>query len=147
MVFWQTQGWAALNGLTGAESMATFVYELADWAIGYQLDKNGAFLVDYAPEGPGFHTACVLEALAEAWSVAHRAGESERERNYRHAWTRGIRFIDRLIIRKDDTFAMREPSKALGGVRQSLTSSTVRIDYVAHTLLALVKGLSGTMLS
>jgi orotate phosphoribosyltransferase/AMMECR1 domain-containing protein len=147
MVFWQTQGWAALNGLTGAEPMATFVYELADWAIRYQLDKSGAFLVDYAPEGPGFHTACVLEALADAWSVARRAGETERERNYRQAWVRGMRFMERLIIRDDDRFAMPEPAKSLGGVRQSLTSSAVRIDYVAHTLLALVKGLSGTMVS
>ena len=127
--------------------MESFVYELADWALEYQLDKNGAFLVDYTPDGPGFQTACVLGALADAWSVACRAGQRERERKYRDAWERGVGFIDRLIIRKDDTFAMREPSKSLGGVRQSLTGSTVRIDYVAHTLLALVKGLSGKMVS
>jgi hypothetical protein len=147
MVFWQTQGWAALHALTGANSMAAFVFELADWATSYQLEKNGAFLVDYAPDGPGFHTACVLEALANVWSVARRTGHSERERHYRESWERGVRFIDRLIIRDDDTFAMREPARAVGGVRQSLTSSVVRIDYVAHALLALVNGLSVSMVT
>jgi len=141
MMFWQTQGWAALHALTGAKSMETFVYELADWALEYQLDKDGAFLMDYAPR-PGFLTACVMEALADACSTARRCGQKEREDRYRLAWERGLKFMDRLIIREDDTFAMREPSKSLGGVRESLTSSTVRIDYVAHTLMALVKGVS-----
>ena len=50
--------------------------------------------------------------------------------------------MDRLIIRKEDTFGMRQPHRAVGGIRGSLTSSSVRIDYVAHTLLALVKELS-----
>ena len=140
MVWWQIQGWAALHRLTGEQSMASFVYELADWALKHQLDKNGAFLVDYNPDGPGFHTACVLEGIADAWALACRTGDSERARNYGEAWKRGIKFIDRLVIREEDTFAMPKPLKSLGGVRQSLTSSTVRIDYVAHALLALTKG-------
>lgn len=140
MVWWQIQGWAPLYRLTGEQSMASFVYELADWALEHQLDKNGAFLVDYSPDGPSFHTACVLEGIADAWALACRAGDSERARNYGDAWKRGIKFIDRLIIREEDTFAMPKPLKSLGGVRQSLTGSTVRIDYVAHALLALIKG-------
>lgn len=142
MVFWQTQGWAALHALNGTSSMAAFVYELADWSLDRQLNKNGAFLVDYAPDGPGFHTACVLEALADASAVAHRTGDARRERTYRAAWVHGCTFVDRLIIREGDRFAMPNPGKSLGGVRESLTSSTVRIDYAAHALLALVKGLS-----
>jgi orotate phosphoribosyltransferase/AMMECR1 domain-containing protein len=142
MVFWQTQGWAALFERTGERCIADFVFELADWAVESQLDKNGAFLVDYAPDGPGFHTACVLEALADAWSVARQVGDSEREQKYHSHWLRGIDFVNTLIIREEDCFAMPEPSKAIGGVRESLTNSTVRIDYVAHSLLALVKGIS-----
>jgi hypothetical protein len=142
MVFWQTQGWAALFERTGERCIADFVFELADWAVERQLDKNGAFLVDYAPDGPGFHTACVLEALADAWSVARQFGDSEREQKYHSHWLRGIDFVNTLIIREEDCFAMPEPSKAIGGVRESLTNSTVRIDYVAHSLLAMVKGIS-----
>jgi orotate phosphoribosyltransferase len=145
MVFWQIQGWAAIHELTGEQSIASFVHKLADWALERQIDKNGAFLVDYAPDGPGFHTACVLEALADAWALAGREGDRARARTYQRAWVRGMEFMDRIIIREDDTFASRKPSRSLGGVRQSLTSSTVRIDYVAHTLLALAKAISTNM--
>jgi orotate phosphoribosyltransferase len=141
MVFWQTQAWTALYRKTGEQRMASFVFELADWALEHQLDKNGAFLVDYASNGPGFHTACVLEALADAWSLAREIGESKREQDYQRGWLRGMKFVDQLIIHEDDRFAMPKPSRSLGGVRESLVSSTVRIDYVAHTLFALVKGL------
>jgi orotate phosphoribosyltransferase/AMMECR1 domain-containing protein len=140
MVWWQIQGWAPIHGLICDERMASFVYELADWALLHQLDKNGAFLVDYYPDGPGFHTACVLEGIGEAWNLARRSGDDERARNYAQSWKRGIAFINRLIIREEETFAMSEPARALGGVRESLTSSRVRIDYVAHALLALLKG-------
>jgi AMMECR1 domain-containing protein len=139
MVWWQIQGWAAIHSLTQSPAMSSFVYELADWALSHQLD-NGAFLVDYQPNGPGFHTACVLEGIGDAWAVARRDGDSERLRSYQQAWERGIGFVDRLIIRDEDTFAMPKPNRALGGVRESLTSSRVRIDYVAHALLALLKG-------
>lgn len=140
MVWWQIQGWAPIHRLTGEEAMASFVYELADWALMHQLDKNGAFLVDYYPNGPGFHTACVLEGIGEAWTLALRAGDNERSNKYRQSWERGIKFVDRLIIREEDTYAMPEPLRSVGGVRESLTSSRVRIDYVAHALLALLKG-------
>jgi hypothetical protein len=41
-----------------------------------------------------------------------------------------------LIIFPEDTFCMRDPSRAVGGVRGSLITSSVRIDFVSHTLLA-----------
>jgi orotate phosphoribosyltransferase len=139
MVFWQTQGWVAIHRVTSGRLGADFAYELVEWALDRQLAKNGAFLVDYAPDGPGFHTSCVLEALADAWGLARLRGDGEHERRYRDAWERGRAFLDRLIIRDEDTFPMRRPDRAMGGVRRSLNSSSVRIDHVAHTLLALVK--------
>ena len=140
MVWWQIQGWAPIHALIGGAALSSFVYELADWALMHQLDKNGAFLVDYYQTGPSFHTACVLEGIAEAWALARRAGNDARATRYKDAWERGVKFLDRLIIRDEDTFAMPKPGRSLGGVRESLTSSKVRIDYVAHALLALLKG-------
>jgi orotate phosphoribosyltransferase len=141
MMFWQTQGWAAIHRATSGRYGQEFVYELADWALDRQLDKNGAFLVDYALDGPGFHTGVVLEALADAWQLARRVGDTERASRYQDAWHRGRSFLDRLVLREEDTFAMRQPHRAIGGLRGNLTSSAIRIDYVAHALLALLKGL------
>ena len=49
-----------------------------------------------------------------------------------------MQFINRLIIRPEDTFCMRDPDRAVGGVRGSLITSSVRIDFVSHTLYALI---------
>jgi hypothetical protein len=134
------QGWASMFRLTGDGDMAAFVFELADWALRYQLVKNGAFLVDYHTSRPSFDTACVLEGIAKARAIAAETGDGVTRRAYRTSWKQGTAFMDRLIVREEDTFAMPNPRRSLGGVRESLTASLVRIDYMAHSLLALVKG-------
>ncbi len=48
-------------------------------------------------------------------------------------------FMDRLILRNEDVFMAREPERALGGVRGSMHSSFIRIDFVSHTLAAFLK--------
>ncbi len=142
LVWWHLQAWSALYDLTQRQEIALFVFELADWALSQQLETNGAFLVNYAQDGPGFHTACVMEGIAAAHRVALRYGDVARAEQYRMSWRDGYRFVDRLIIRAEDTYAMPKPDRSLGGVRESLTSSRVRIDYVAHTLMALVHGVA-----
>jgi hypothetical protein len=47
-------------------------------------------------------------------------------------------FLDRLTVRREDTFWMAEPDRALGGVRAALFTADLRIDYSAHTLRALL---------
>jgi hypothetical protein len=36
---------------------------------------------------------------------------------------------------------MQDPVKALGGVRGTLTSATVRVDFVSHAAQAIIKAL------
>jgi orotate phosphoribosyltransferase/AMMECR1 domain-containing protein len=139
-MWWQTQAWSALYRLTGCGDYAEFAFELVDWALERQLRKNGAFLVDLCPGGPSFQTACAAEAVADAWAVACLAGDGERADAYAHAWRAAVGFLDTLIMREEDTFFAVRPDIALGGVRQAPTRSAVRIDFVAHALLALVKG-------
>ena len=141
MVWWQIQGWAALYALTGDPVSLPFVYEMADWALKHQLRTNGAFLVDYALDGPGFHTACVLEGIADAWYLAHSQSDEPRMMRYEESWRRGVKFLEQLICQPDDTFAMPEPAKCIGGVRAGLTTSYFRIDFAAHLLSALSKGI------
>lgn len=141
MVWWQIQGWRAIHATTGDSSSVPFVFEMADWALQHQLQVNGAFLVDYATDGPSFHTACVLEGLADALQIAFSQGDKPRATAYELAWRRGIRFMQRLICLAEDTYAMPEPVKCVGGVRASLTSTNFRIDFAAHTLSAVCKGL------
>jgi hypothetical protein len=141
MAGWQTQGWSAVHALSGRAEQARFVFELADWALARQSESTGAFVTSLHPAGPSFHTAFLLEGIAAAMRTAARAGDEARARRYREAWEKGLGFMDRLVIREDDAYCMAEPSRAIGGTRGSLSSSVVRIDYPAHHVLALVKGL------
>ena len=143
MVHWQLQAWSALHAASGDPEQAAFVFELADWAAANQLEKNGAFVSTLYPRGPSFHTACVLEGMADALATARRVDDGARAEAYARSVDAGLAFMDRLVIRPRDTFCMPDPAAALGGVRESPVSSLVRIDYVAHHLLVLARLASG----
>lgn len=140
MTWWHIPVWSKIFRQTGNLKYAEFCFEMADWVIDHQIERTGAFLVDYQPESPGFHTACVLEGLAEAINVASFIGDKVRLVAYVRAWEKGFMFLDKLIFKQEDTFHLPSPEMALGGVRGSPVSTGIRIDYVAHTALALLGG-------
>ncbi len=139
---WQPQGWqaileAAADPVAGARE---FIFEAAEWAIERQLEKNGAFLEDLSPDEPSFNTGFLAEGIAAAWTQALAAGDCDRAEKYQKSWSRGMDFMRKLMIREEDTFCMRDPGKALGGVRCMQSRSDVRIDQVSHCLHALIEG-------
>jgi AMMECR1 domain-containing protein len=140
MVWWHGQAWSGLaDRVPGA---AQFAFELIDWALERQSATSGAFVIqDQKPTRASFLTACVLEGVAEAWALTRRLGDLERAERYGRAWRHGMTFIERLTIRNGDAFFSPHPATALGGVRATLPSSELRIDYAGHALLALAKGL------
>ncbi|MFL6260773.1 MAG: AMMECR1 domain-containing protein [Thermoanaerobaculia bacterium] len=140
MVGWQTRSWTALHALTGNPEHAAFVFEIADWALDWQHERTGAFLTDLHEAGPSFHTAFLIEGIADAWALALELGDGRRAEAYERSWREAVRFLDQLIIRREDTFCMVNAERALGGVRSSRANSDVRIDFVSHTLLALMQG-------
>jgi orotate phosphoribosyltransferase/AMMECR1 domain-containing protein len=141
MVGWQTQAWAAIHNLTGDPEHADFVFEIADWALDWQHERTGAFISDLSPTGPSFHTGFLTEGIAAAWMLALRLGDRERIARYAHSCKEALQFMNRLIIRPEDTVCMRDPGHSFGGVRGSLITSSVRIDFVSHTLYALIGSL------
>lgn len=136
---WLPQAWAAMDRAHGDH--ADSIFEVADWCIDRQVEATGAFLTDLNPDGPSFHTAFIAEGIAEAWSAAVRRGDSARADRYRASWERAMRLMRRLVIREADAPCLPDPGRSVGGVRGTLTSSTVRIDYVSHALMALAMGL------
>jgi hypothetical protein len=55
------------------------------------------------------------------------------------AAARGVRFLERLVIQQRDACVLPNPSLAVGGLRQSLHRSEVRIDFVQHARSALLE--------
>ncbi len=141
MVWWHSQAWLAAP-IPGAQE---FGFALVDWALQRQSGHSGAFVIeDVAPYRNSFLTACVLEGVADAWRTAVEIGDVERAARYADAWQRGISFVERLVVRPGDEFFIPGGERARGGVRPTLVSSNLRIDYAGHALLALGKGLSAT---
>ncbi len=139
MTWWHAQAWAALHD--AVDGARDFLFELADWALHRQSATSGAFVIDYMePNRASFLTACVLEGIADAWTVALTVGDVARVDRYGTAWHSGMRFLQQLVVRPDDAFFAARPEEFTGGVRPTLVSSAVRIDMVGHTLIALAKG-------
>jgi orotate phosphoribosyltransferase/AMMECR1 domain-containing protein len=135
MVWWHAQAWTALaDAVDGAED---FAFALVDWALRRQSATTGAFVIDSLPPYRiSFLSACVLEAAAAAWERA----DGERAARYAQAWHNGMRFVERLVIHERDAFFSPAPERCAGGVRATLASAHVRIDFPGHALLALAKG-------
>jgi orotate phosphoribosyltransferase/AMMECR1 domain-containing protein len=142
MVGWHPQAWQSVWQVGWrSERIPPFVGDMLDWAIRNQHRASGAFLTDLNLTGPSFHTPFVMEGVADGARLLHATGHVEEAEEAMAAWRRGFALLDRLLIREGDTFAMPDPDKAVGGVRGTLTSTTVRIDFVSHTALAIVKAL------
>jgi hypothetical protein len=139
MVWWHSQAWAALAA--DIPGSGEFALEIVDGALDRQSERSGAFVIDSLPPyRNSFLSACVLEGVAAAWEHALDRGDWRRAERYERAWERGMRFIEGLVIHEDDAFFSPLPGLD-GGVRATLVSSDVRIDFVGHCLLGLVKGL------
>jgi hypothetical protein len=141
LAVWQAQAWSRFALKTGAVEPVEFVHQLVSWMLEHQLDCDGSFVTDLYADGPSFHTAFIAEAIAAAWALAERSQQHDRARRYAAAWSRAMAFSARLVLFPDDLFCVRDGT-ALGGVRATLDSTDLRIDYTSHTLVALLDGLS-----
>lgn len=133
------QAFACWWRLTKDASMVEFVFEIGDWILGYQQEKTGGFINDHQPDAPGYTTALYLEGIGAALKLAQATNDAERARKYLKAITQGFRFLDRLIIQPRDASMLPNPALAMGGLRQSIHRSEVRIDFVQHSLAAILE--------
>ena len=133
-VAWLLQAFSKWWQVTREQDFADMVFEIADWLVEYQQDKTGAFINDHQPDTPGYTTAVYLEGIAAALAVA----EGARFQTYLSSFTRGLGFLDRLIIQERDQSILPNPDYALGGLRQGINYGEIRTDFVQHSLSALL---------
>src|SRR6185436_12208570 len=101
-VTWLMQAFAQWWQVTHESDFAEMTFEIADWLLGYQQEKTGAFINDHQPDTPGYTTAVYLEGVAAALSVATSLGDTQRYASYDHSFTRGVEFLGQLIIQERD---------------------------------------------
>ncbi len=138
-VSWLMQAFSKWWQVTGEPSFADLVFEVADWVLGYQQEKTGAFISDHQPGTAGFTTALYLEGIAAARQVAASLEDDARFQSYSHSFAQGSSFLDQLIIQQRDRFILPNLARSLGGLREGLYYSEVRTDFVQHSLCAILE--------
>jgi hypothetical protein len=140
---------AALYDLTSQRWLADWMFEMSDWLLAMQqadqslpADVRGRF---YRPDRPDFgpphaaSTAVYLEGLAEAWRLAARCGEADRQARYAGALRLGLRALRQLqFVDETDMYYVSQRGRVAGAVRTEVYDNTIRIDSVAHALLAVL---------
>jgi hypothetical protein len=86
----------------------------------------------------GTPTATRVEGLASAYALALRHGDAETAERARQTVARAVPFILETHIDKADAQQYPNPDRATGGFTGTLTDSEVRIDYVQHSISALL---------
>ena len=137
-VTWLLQAFSKWFQVTGEAQFANMVFEIAEWLLGYQQEKTGAFINDHQSDTPGYTTAVYLEGLAAALPVASALNDNARFQTYLDSCARGFAFLDRLIIQERDRSLLPNPDFAIGGLRQGLHYSEIRTDFVQHSLSAVL---------
>lgn len=134
-VAWLLQAFSKWWQITREQEFADLVVEIADWLLGYQQEKTGAFINDHQADTPGYTTALYLEGIAAALAVA----DGNRYQQYLNSFAQGFTFLDRLIIQERDEAMLPNPEFAVGGLRQGIHYSEVRTDFVQHSLSAILE--------
>jgi hypothetical protein len=93
----------------------------------------GQLMVPQAPATAGF-----AEALLSTLALARHHG-APSEALQRQAGL-ALAALARDQLRADNSYLMRSPARAAGGIRRSLVEPEIRIDFVQHAASALVRG-------
>ena len=141
-VSWLMQAFGKWWDATGTSLFADFVFEIGDWVLQYQQDKTGAFINDHQSDTPGYTTALYLEGITVGLRLAALLGEDKRHQRYLESLTRGFNFLDRLVIQQRDASLLPNAEFAIGGLRQSLYASDIRVDFAQHSLSAILEALA-----
>ena len=81
-------------------------------------------------------TATRTEGLSAAYELARDFGSDEEADEILEAVVLGLRYQMSTQFAPPSAMYLPNPARCLGGVRRSLTSFEIRIDYVQHHLSA-----------
>jgi orotate phosphoribosyltransferase/AMMECR1 domain-containing protein len=141
-VSWLMQAYGKWWDATGNSLFADFVFEIGDWILEYQQEKTGAFINDHQSDAPGYTTALYLEGVAAGVRLAALLGDDKRHQRYVESLRRGFNFLERLVIQQRDACLLPNAEFAIGGLHQSLYASEIRVDFVQHSLSAILEALA-----
>ena len=144
---WHTQVCARMYAATGGRGYLDHIIAMNDWLLPLQQwdnapypDMRGRF---HDPRRPDFgpphasSTAVYTEGLIAAAGAARAAGDTAHAVLYARAARRGLSHLRQLqYLDVTDLFRLSHPERVFGALRTEVYDLTVRVDSVAHALLA-----------
>jgi len=128
-VSWIMQAFSRWWRIQPDSEFAGLVFEIGDWILEFQNEKNGAFMTGHQSDTSGFTSALYLEGIGAAAGIP-----GQNQNKYLDAYARGMQFLNRLTIHPHHAPVLPNSEYAVGGLRQSLYTSFVRLDFVQHAL-------------
>ncbi|WP_298609367.1 AMMECR1 domain-containing protein [uncultured Thiothrix sp.] len=136
LVSWMVQGLGACWQLEPKRELAVNIFALVDWVLEYQSQLDGGFTTRQQQGRADYMTAVYLEAVAVALNIARQTKDQLRTERYQQACELGFAFLDKQTVQARDASVLPNLAWAEGGLRQSTTNSTLRIDFTQHALSA-----------
>jgi hypothetical protein len=142
---WQTRAWGQLARVTLLAKYADFVFEMTDFLAAKQIDApdptvpiyDGGFDV-HGTGRTGVSTAVYLEGFVDAVRTAEAMGDHKRARQYQAIVRKAARFVLQLQFREEECYYVKSPRDVVGGVRNTPSDPSLRIDHVQHGLMSLL---------
>jgi len=146
---WLTQAYYRAYLADDNPEYADFVFRMTDLVASIQNttgepqpDMLGRF---YDPEhreyGPPLvaSTGVYVEGLVDAYRMARIRKDEAREQAYRQAIVLGIRSLMQLQYRDGNLFYVRDLFRTRGGLRGTVLSTSIRMDYTQHAVQAMIR--------
>ncbi len=150
-ITWHTQAYYLLYKETKEQELVDFVFEMNDWLI----DEYQVFESKYIDEIGGFHkdnprgcsTATYLEGINDAYRLALERKDLFHKDKYADSIKSGVRFILQSQFTGQNSFYLKNPKRAIGCIRTTLTNNSLRVDYMQHSVMALIKAYNNQIFS
>jgi hypothetical protein len=98
-----------------------------DWDGGYYKPPRSA------------PTATRMEGLNSAYALARDFGRGADAKQIRWSIEKGTGFLLRMQVGPEIAMYCQDPEASLGGFRESLARASIRVDYVQHSISALLR--------
>ncbi len=125
--------------LTNQTNYAQWAFNLADRLLTEQNVEPGDEVLGSFHALPTANAGAYLEGLLESLTLATKLLEKEREAFYRYRCTIALRWVLGLQYHQDSAVGLKNPQRAVGAIRTSLTDAQLRIDFTPHALSAFLK--------
>jgi hypothetical protein len=149
---WVVQAMSRLYAITKDEKLPEYVFRMVKWHFRNQWgmpQKKGGRLpfrdyfggADNSTPPRSTPTSARNEANAEAWRLAKLVGDKDIEKELGDSVMAAYWHNRVDQIRPDTAYFYPAPEKAIGGIRGSLITNDIRIDYNQHFLSSSITGL------